>query len=89
MNVLEFSSTESNGKGDEGMIELLRILVKDIAVTLNLGNSGDLIDIRQQSCQGLVDRASLDVLVEITGNHDVGERVFREQRFYEGLSYFA
>jgi len=78
MDVLEFglAETEPDGRRDEHMVELLRVLVKDITVTLNLGDASNRVDVGEEGGERFVYRASLNELVEVSSNNDVSQGVF-------------
>lgn len=67
------------------MVELLRVLVKDVAVSLDFRDLSCLVDVGKVFGEGLVDGARLDELVEVTCNDDVGKRVLEENVFDETL----
>lgn len=65
------------------MVELLRVLVIDVGVTLQLRDAGSVVNVGEYRGEGLVYRAGLNKLVEVSSNDDVGQGVFLEEGFNE------
>lgn len=86
VNVLELDLSPLDSRRDQRVVELLRVLVEDIAVSLVLGDLGGLVDVGEQAGEGLVDRAGLDELVEVAGDDDVGKTALVEHSLDEALS---
>ena len=53
-------------------IELLVVLVENVSVTLDLGNSGNLVDVGQHAVERRKDRACHQKLVVVTADYDTG-----------------
>lgn len=75
MDMFELDAAQLDGGRDQNMVELLVVLVVNIAVALDGGNVGDLVDVGEQGGEGFVYGARLDVLVEVASDDHACERV--------------
>jgi len=71
--------------GKEGMVQLLRVLVKEIAVPLDRRNTRRLVNVGQKLDQRLIHRACLEELVKVAGGDDIRLLVDVQDRFNKRL----
>lgn len=68
------------------MVQLLSVLVEDVAVPFDSWNPGSFVNVSHASVgQGLVDGTSLDEFVEVATDDDVGVTVLVENSVDEAL----
>jgi hypothetical protein len=67
------------------VIKLLRVLVEDIAISLDRGNIHYLIDIGQELRERSINGTSLDILIEITSRYEFRIGVEIKDSFYKVL----
>lgn len=80
MNVFEFSFSCLDSIGYESVVQLLRILIEHIAISLNRRDSSNLVNVGQDCCQRLVDRTGLQILIKVTSDDDVGISIVSQYR---------
>lgn len=69
--MFEFSFSRLDSIRHEGVIQLLRVLIENVAISLNQRNSSNFIDVSQHCSQGLEDRSRLQEFVEVAGDDDI------------------
>ena len=85
MNMLDLRSSLFNRLRDKDMIQLLRVLVKDISVSLHGVETRDFVEFTENVSERCEHGTSLCEFVEVTGYDDVRIRVEVEERFNESL----
>lgn len=85
MNVLELDSTSLQRIRNEGMVDLLRVLVENIAVPFNQRYPNGFINIGEDVKHGLVCGTGLGELVIVSSNHEIGMWIFAEKGLRECL----
>lgn len=85
MDMLDFSTTSGDRRGHEDMVDLLRVLVIHIRVTLCRRHAGDLVDVGQQPLERRKDAACLDELVHVATHDDTRIGVECKERSDESL----
>lgn len=75
--------------GNESVVELFRVLVKHIAVSLDCGDTGGLVDVGEDIGQRLVNSTCLKEFVEVASYDDVRLFICRQDRLDEGLRGFV
>lgn len=72
MNMLNLDLSTLNAVGNQHMIQLLRILVEDVGVTLIFGNVCCLVNFGEEFVERGKDHSALSVFVHIARDNDVG-----------------